>query len=94
MKGQQSFELFDGFSILDVGQCVFQPCESINLVLLTGFDEGIEDSTCFGARFVAMKEPVFSSDDERFNGALCSVVIYFETAIVKVSFERNQCVNR
>ncbi len=51
---------------------VFKPREGFNFILLTGLDKRKEDASSFSSEVIAIEKPVFTSNDERFNGAFCS----------------------
>ena len=58
-----------------MSQYVLKPRKGLNFILLAGLDKRKEDASCFSAEVIAMKEPVFTSNDEGFNGALTKVII-------------------
>ena len=60
---------------------VFKPREGFDFILLAGFDEWEEDATGFSPEVITMKEPVFSTNDEGFDGAFTKIIIELQTAI-------------
>ena len=60
---------------------VFKPRECFDFILLAGFDKREEDAAGFSPEVIAMKEPVFSTDNEGFDGAFTEVIIELQTAI-------------
>ncbi len=72
---EELLELFERIRMANMSKHVFKPREGFDFILLTGFDEGKEDATSLSSKLIAMKEPVFSSNNEGFDDAFTEIVI-------------------
>ena len=82
--------MLHGGCIVDVVEYVFKPGKGVNLMLLASFNEGEEDTASVSAGFIAMKEPVFTTNNKRFNSTLRAIVINFQTAVIEITTQRVQ----
>lgn len=65
----------------DPGERVSQVGKRIDVVQLTGFDQGCDDGPVLGAAVRACEQSIFSIERDRTDRALYGVVIEFDTAI-------------
>jgi hypothetical protein len=56
-------------------------------MVFTGLNQEIKNGTGASTDIVAMEEPVFTSDNEGFDGAFGEVVVDIESSIMEIAFE-------
>ena len=76
-----------GVGFAELFEAVHDILEDVEVIDFRRFDNTVENGAGIGTGGGLAEQPVFSADDERFNGSLCAVIVDGKETIESVTHQ-------